>query len=133
MKRDVLNVLIRKSSIIELESNDAPFSHNLDQLDDLNPAFTSQRLNDHQYFYNKAKGKALIGADSNAINKPKNVQFSKVASETPERQEEEEYKPKLLNQEDIKIDIEKNFKDNSQIPNSNRSIDSLVPDESKRN
>ena len=31
MKRDVLNVLIRKSQIIEIESNEKPFSHNIDQ------------------------------------------------------------------------------------------------------
>jgi len=35
IKRDVLNVLIRKSKVIELESDDTPFSHNNDLVDDM--------------------------------------------------------------------------------------------------
>lgn len=37
LKRDILNVMLRKSHIIELTSDEQPFSHNLDQNDDLNP------------------------------------------------------------------------------------------------
>jgi len=31
IKRDLMNVLIRKSKIIEIESDESPFSHNIDQ------------------------------------------------------------------------------------------------------
>jgi hypothetical protein len=33
IKRDILNVLIRKSKVIEIESDEKPFSHNLDQFE----------------------------------------------------------------------------------------------------
>lgn len=46
MKRDVLNVLIRRSTVVELESDDNPFSHNLDQQDDLNATNKYARLSD---------------------------------------------------------------------------------------
>ena len=34
IKRDIMNVLIRKSLVVELEADDNPFSHNLEQNDD---------------------------------------------------------------------------------------------------
>jgi len=36
MKRDILNVLIRKSQVIEIESDEKPFSHNEEHLDEPN-------------------------------------------------------------------------------------------------
>lgn len=33
IKRDILNVLIRKSNVIEIEADEKPFSHNIDQFD----------------------------------------------------------------------------------------------------
>lgn len=44
MKRDILNVLIRKSQVVEFESDEYPFTHNLDQMDEMNPAQKYQRL-----------------------------------------------------------------------------------------
>jgi hypothetical protein len=59
MKRDVLNVLIRKSKVIELESDENPFSHRLDQLDELGIEQNNfAAINDQQYFYNKIKSQS---------------------------------------------------------------------------
>lgn len=33
IKRDILNVLIRKSKVLEIESDEKPFSHNFDQFE----------------------------------------------------------------------------------------------------
>lgn len=46
MKRDVLNVLIRRSTVVELESDENPFSHNLDQQDELTATLKYMRLSD---------------------------------------------------------------------------------------
>ena len=55
MKRDVLSVLIRRSTVVELESDENPFSHNLDQQEELSATNKYMRLSDQQYLYNKVK------------------------------------------------------------------------------
>ena len=46
MKRDILNVLLRRSSIIEMTADDKPFSHKMPQDGDENDA----ALNHQRYF-----------------------------------------------------------------------------------
>jgi hypothetical protein len=46
MKRDILNVLIRRSTIVELESDENPFSHNIDQQDEVSSLQKYMRLSD---------------------------------------------------------------------------------------
>ena len=37
IKRDIMNILIRKSAVVEIECDESPFSHNLDQQDEIAP------------------------------------------------------------------------------------------------
>lgn len=51
IKRDVLNVLIRRSQVIEIESDDYPFSHVIDQFDN-GVDVKYKAFNDQQAMYN---------------------------------------------------------------------------------
>mmetsp|Transcript_8750 Transcript_8750/g.14838 ORF Transcript_8750/g.14838 Transcript_8750/m.14838 type:complete len:120 (+) Transcript_8750:170-529(+) len=75
MKRDILNVLIRRSMVVELESDQNPFSHNLDQLDELGLGINNyNRMSDQQYFYNKLKKQANGDTQVNKLKEIGNAQ-----------------------------------------------------------
>ncbi len=46
LKRDVLSVLIRRSTIVELESDEKHFSHNIDQQDEMTATNKYMRISD---------------------------------------------------------------------------------------
>lgn len=50
-----MNELIRGSKILELESDENPFSHNQDQFENLAPETKQKTINQSQYMYNKKK------------------------------------------------------------------------------
>ena len=50
-----MNVLIRNSKILELESDERPFSHNMDQYENLNVEAKHKTISQSQYMYNKKK------------------------------------------------------------------------------
>jgi hypothetical protein len=52
MKRDIMNILIRKSQIIELEADEKPFSHIINPE---NEVAKKQIISGQQYMYNKLK------------------------------------------------------------------------------
>jgi hypothetical protein len=58
IKRDLLNVLIRKSKVVEMESDEAPFIHNADILPDHN-INERRKLTQTQIFYNQIKNKDM--------------------------------------------------------------------------
>ena len=64
LKKDLLNVLIRQSKVIQIESDEAPFTHVLHDMEDLNAADKHKAINDQQFLYNSIKKsqKATIGA-----------------------------------------------------------------------
>lgn len=62
MKRDLLHVLIRRSNVVELHSDEHGFSHNIDQQDELNPANKYKKLNQDQQFYEMIKRKEEMDA-----------------------------------------------------------------------
>lgn len=124
MKRDILNVMLRKSQIIELTSDELPFSHNLEQNDDLgNNDAKNATMSHQQYFYNKYK-KASMAL---GINKePKALMFQAVPEGSPGIEKEDDYKPKLLNANEIHLDMENGTK-------TGRSNTSLIPGEGGSN
>lgn len=73
IKRDIMNILIRKSSVIEIECDESPFSHNIDQQDELSPNVRHNRISDQQYMYNSlVKKEATRIAEEETENKGKN-------------------------------------------------------------
>ena len=89
MKRDILNVLIRKSIVVELESDENPFSHNIDQQDELSATSKYMRLSDQQFLYNKVK-KASQNAKEDGPTKKLDDHRKTVFFRA---EEEDEYKP----------------------------------------
>lgn len=58
--RDILNVLIRNSKVIELESDERPFTHNYDQFDNgSNQKYAA--FNVQQAMYNSIKKQSTLG------------------------------------------------------------------------
>jgi hypothetical protein len=126
MKRDILNVLIRKSIVVELESDENPFSHNIDQQDELSATSKYMRLSDQQFLYNKVK-KASQNANGDGPKKT----FKKIETAINE-EEEDEYKPQLLNPTDIQVDMEASPSKMNEFAMSARSDMNLVPDENTK-
>ena len=55
MKRDVLNVLIRKSKVIQIEGDEFPFSHNLNQAEEIGKPRARHAGNIDQDYYDMTK------------------------------------------------------------------------------
>lgn len=97
IKRDVLNVLIRKSAVIEIESDEKPFSHVIDQFDNgANQRYTA--FSEEQAMYNymvrsakehKVQGEVEDRKKSQKINELK-------APANPEAGAEVDFQPTFL-------------------------------------
>lgn len=92
IKRDLLNVLIRKSEIVDIESDQTIFSHNISQMED-QFGIKMSRMNDQQYLYNQSK--KIRGGDQTKVQMINN----KKIDEKDEIQEDSEYSPKKLKNE----------------------------------
>jgi hypothetical protein len=112
MKRDLLNVLIRKSHVIELESDESPHSHKIDQLDELGRDVNNYSImSDQQYFYNKIKNESMReNAKPHVSTLSKSVKIPNLPKVDEEIEEEEEFKPKYLHKEEDDIAALKDIK-----------------------
>ena len=93
IKRDILNVLIRKSSVIEIESDERPFSHIIDNFDNGTTQKYAQ-FNQQQAMYNSMKNA------SNKENKTPNtinqIEKSKKIGDLAKNEKNESYAPEIL-------------------------------------
>jgi len=130
MKRDILNVLIRRSTVVELESDENPFSHNIDQQDELTATSKYMRLSDQQFLYNKVKKASQAHITGKETKKFKKIEELNI------QEEDDEYQPKMLNPTDVNIDMEnspsKPDDGTKYAINSARSNDDLVPEENNK-
>ena len=56
ISRNIINELINRSKVLELESDENPFSHNIDQFENLAVENKQKKeINQSQYMYNKKK------------------------------------------------------------------------------